>query len=51
MKLKMDNKEFLIKTKKKLSTGFEFFIYNYGILNPIKSKKFEFSDFKINVRF
>ena len=37
--IKMDYKEFLITTKKKLSAGREFFICNDGIFNPLKVKK------------
>ena len=42
MKLQLDYKEFLIKAKKMLSAGREFFICNVGISNPLKVKKFEF---------
>jgi len=37
--IKMDNKEFLIKTKKKLTAGRKSFICNDGIFNSIKVKK------------
>ena len=39
IKLKMDDKEFFITTKQKLSVGREFFICNDGIFNFLKVKK------------